>query len=453
MNADAAKVTDADRPWTTPGADALDRRTTAAWIQETKGSPLGKVAFDAMMTGDNGVRTEWQSYLANLASVKGGGLAKYWTDSEVYRCKGGNQQLARRLAAAVGEKRVLLGSPVEAIDVKDRLVSVRLSSGRVLEAEDVIVTTPPSVWNKIAFDPPLPATLAPQMGTNVKCLIGLQGPFWRREELAPDLLSDGPINWTWNGTDGQPGAGAALVAFSGGPDADTCRAWPAALRVENYLKELSKVYKGVRASFVRGQFMDWPSDIWVACVVLVPRTRPGDDVRPDAVECHWPRAIRRRAHELCLPRLHGRRPSLRRDGRTQPRRARRCREEGGVRALPGIACLLVTLSCAADREADRRDVAAEIDVALTPPGPGDGAQPRDGIAAVLLIDVSGSMDDEIRGEGRKIVLARRAALDLVKQFDAYADAHPSEPVLVGLFEFSGPGESREVRSAVGARRG
>jgi monoamine oxidase len=53
------------------------------------------------------------------------------------------------------------------------------------------------------------------------------------------------------------------VAFSGGPDADTCRAWPAALRVENYLKELSKVYKGVRASFVRGQFMDWPSDIWV----------------------------------------------------------------------------------------------------------------------------------------------------------------------------------------------
>ena len=55
MNADAARVTDADRPWTTPGAEALDRRTTAAWIQESKGSPLGKVALDAMMTADNGV--------------------------------------------------------------------------------------------------------------------------------------------------------------------------------------------------------------------------------------------------------------------------------------------------------------------------------------------------------------------------------------------------------------
>ena len=326
----------------------------------------------------------------------------------------------------------------------------------MLEAEDVIVTTPPSVWNKIAFDPPLPATLVPQMGTNVKCLIALQGPFWRREELAPDVLSDGPINWTWNGTDGQPGAGAALVAFSGGPDADTCRAWPAALRMENYLAELSKVYKGVRASFVKGRFMDWPSDIWVARVVLVPRTRPGDGTRPDAVECHWPRAIRRRAHELCLPRLHGRRPSLRRDGRPQPRRARRCGEEGGVRAtaLPGIACLLVTMACAGlivSRTA--RTWPPEIDVALTPPGVGDGAQPRDGIAAVLLIDVSGSMDDEIRGEGRKIVLARRAALDLVKQFDAYADAHPAEPVLLGLFEFSGSWREQGSASAVSARRG
>ena len=263
MNADAAKVTDADRPWTTPGADALDKRTLASWIQGAKASPLGKAAFDAMMTADNGVRTEWQSYLANLSSVKGGGGEAYWTDSEVYRCRGGNQQLARRLASAVGDKKVLVGSPVESVTVRDRTVSVRLTSGRMLEAEDVIVTTPPSVWNKIAFDPALPPTLTPQMGTNVKCLIALQGPFWRREELGPDLLSDGPINWTWHGTDGQRGAGEALVAFSGGPDADTCRAWPAALRLENYLAELSKVYKGVRASFVRGRFMDWPSDIWV----------------------------------------------------------------------------------------------------------------------------------------------------------------------------------------------
>ena len=264
MNADAARVTDADRPWTTPGADALDRRTLASWIQGLQASPETKAAIDAMMSSDAGVRSEWQSYLGNLAMVKGHGLEKYWTDTEVYRCRGGNQQLARRLSAELGDRRVLLSTPVTAISVDDRLARVRLADGRTFEAEDVIVTVPPSVWNRIAFDPPLPASLAPQMGANVKCLIALQDRFWRREELAPDILSDGPINQTWEGTDGQPGATAALVAFSGGPSADMCRAWPAqtTLKLEAYLAELSKIYKGIRQSYVRGRFMDWPSDVW-----------------------------------------------------------------------------------------------------------------------------------------------------------------------------------------------
>ena len=262
MNGDAATVTDADRPWTTPGAEALDRRTLASWIAALDASADCKRALDAMMVADNGVKSEWQSYLANLAMVKGHGVDAFWTDTEVYRCRGGNQQLARRLQTEIGAGRVLLSTPVEAVNVTDRGVAVKLANGKTLDADDVIVTAPPSVWNKIAFDPPLPATLAPQMATNVKCLIGLQDQFWRRAELAPDLLSDGPVNLTWDGTDGQPGPGAALVAFSGGPDADTCRAWAPGVRFENYLAELAKVYTEIRPRFVRARFMDWPSDIW-----------------------------------------------------------------------------------------------------------------------------------------------------------------------------------------------
>ena len=43
-----------------------------------------------------------------------------------------------------------------------------------------------------------------------------------------------------------------------------CRSWPAqtSLKLESYLAELSKVYKGLRPAFVRGRFMDWPSDVW-----------------------------------------------------------------------------------------------------------------------------------------------------------------------------------------------
>ena len=67
---------------------------------------------------------------------------------------------------------------------------------------------------------------------------------------------------TWHGTDGQKGAGEAMIAFSGGPSADVCREWTATQRDRNYLAELNKVYRGITASFVRARFMDWPSDPW-----------------------------------------------------------------------------------------------------------------------------------------------------------------------------------------------
>jgi monoamine oxidase len=259
---DAAKV-DADQPWNASDAQALDRRTLADWIGRLDASPLCKTALRTMMTADNGMVTEWQSYLGNLAMVKGGGLEKYWDESEVYRCKGGNQQLAHKLVAQIGAARVLLRMPVRAVAVTERGARVTLGDGKVLEAEHVLLTAPPTVWNKIAFDPVLPTTLAPQMGTNIKYLAALKSPVWRRSELAPELLSDGPVSMTWHATDGQRGPGGeAMVAFSGGPAADVCRGWTAAERDRNYAAELNRVFRGFTASFVRARFMDWPSDPW-----------------------------------------------------------------------------------------------------------------------------------------------------------------------------------------------
>jgi Ca-activated chloride channel family protein len=78
-----------------------------------------------------------------------------------------------------------------------------------------------------------------------------------------------------------------------------------------------------------------------------------------------------------------------------------------------------------------------IDEALAAVAP---AEPREGLAAAIAIDVSGSMDDRVTGEDgrrtRKIDVARRAARGLIEQFAAYADTHQGEPVLVGVYEFS-----------------
>lgn len=89
-----------------------------------------------------------------------------------------------------------------------------------------------------------------------------------------------------------------------------------------------------------------------------------------------------------------------------------------------------------------------LDRALTPR---DTPAPRDGIAALVLMDVSGSMADRIKGDrrrGPKIEAARQAALTLIKQFDAYAKAHPEEPVLVGLYEFSERDDQPSAREII-----
>jgi monoamine oxidase len=101
------------------------------------------------------------------------------------------------------------------------------------------------------------------MGSNVKFLMKTKDRFWRRGKLAPDMMTDGPVHLTWHATLNQKVAGAGVVAFSGGGASDTCRGWAPAERTERYLAALSPIFPGLRTSFERARFMDWPSDPWV----------------------------------------------------------------------------------------------------------------------------------------------------------------------------------------------
>lgn len=262
MTADAAKIPDAFEPWTAPNADALDRRSVGDWIRSLDASPLCKKGLNAMLVADDGVATDVESYLGSLALVKGGGLSRYWKDSESLRCDAGNEALAKKLLDGIGAERVRLGLAVRRIDVTAPRASVALSDGSTLTADDVVLAVPPTVWANIDFEPPLPSELALQMASIAKFIVAVREPFWRRDGLSPESLTDGPIDWTWWATAGQSGPGEALCAYSGGPDADACRSWPAAERVERYLSELGRVYGGVREQYVASRLMDWSAEQW-----------------------------------------------------------------------------------------------------------------------------------------------------------------------------------------------
>ena len=129
---------------------------------------------------------------------------------------------------------------------------------------------------------------------------------------------------------------------------------------------------------------------------------------------------------------------------------RRQRGRAGLWLLVVVA-VAVSGACGGRERDDRRHSrrAERIDAALTPAAP---VPPREGLAAAILIDVSGSMKDEVEGEqGRneaKIEIARRAAADLVDQFARYAEDHPDESVLLGLYEFSERRDHPDCRSVI-----
>lgn len=262
MNEDARKV-DENEPWNTPNARQLDQRTTAQWLEDLKLKPLFAHAVMAELQGNNATALAQQSYLGNLTQIKGGGVEKYWTESEVYRCKGGNQLLAFKLAKSIGTNHILLNSPVASVEMRERLAIVHTADGRTYEADDVILTVPPSVWGKIQFMPELPQDLKPQMGVGVKYLARLSNKFWIEKKFSPDGTTDGDISMTWDGTDNQGDQGeAALVAFSGGPAANAVRAYAAQQRDALYAQQLEHLYPGFRENFVEARFMNWPSDPW-----------------------------------------------------------------------------------------------------------------------------------------------------------------------------------------------
>ncbi|MEO6594379.1 MAG: FAD-dependent oxidoreductase [Planctomycetota bacterium] len=259
----AAEKVDADQPWKTPDAKALDLRTTKEWIETIECSAMCKKALAVEFMSNNGQDVGKQSFLGNLTQVKGhGNAASYRDESEIYRCAGGNQQLATKLAEKI--KSLVLELPVRSIEWANNKIVVTCADGRTLECDDIVVAVPPSVWSKIEWKPGLPAMLNPQMCLNTKWFAHMKSRFWQKANQEQYALTDGVFNMTWEGTDGQEGdENVVFVAFSGGPSAERARALRGEAQKTAFLTELEALYPGFKDSLGgKTFFMDWPNEPW-----------------------------------------------------------------------------------------------------------------------------------------------------------------------------------------------
>lgn len=254
-----ARGIDPYRPWDHADAAALDRMTTGEWFDAAAPSRLCRIALESMFASDNGVATARQSLLGNLAQIAGGGFDRYWLDSEVYRCAGGNQSLALRLAEEIGPGAIRLRTAVQRIRATGTEAVLVTEDGESHRFDRVVVTVPPPVIRRIEWEPAMPAAAALQMGVNVKTLVPVVRRFWRDHGRAPDAFGDGMIGMTWDGTGVRQGVEAtALIGFSGGPAAEAARRAGERGRIE----AMETLHPGLAAHARSQRFMDWPSEAW-----------------------------------------------------------------------------------------------------------------------------------------------------------------------------------------------
>jgi monoamine oxidase len=253
-----ARGIDPVRPWTSPNAADLDGRSFLAFIDEQQGLSAG--ARTLLLTGaesDNGVPADRMSLLAYVAMIAGGGFQDYYEKSELYRLADGNDALATALAQKLGS-RIHFNSAVDAIRRTELGVIVRTRGDEIFRGDAVVITTPPSVWDRIELAPPLPKEVTPQMGQNVKLLVTLREPVWQKQGLSPEVTSDGLVGLTWAASSESSRGPVALTLFSGARQAEHLRRLPPTERNAAAFASLAPAYPGLADAVIKERFVDWP---------------------------------------------------------------------------------------------------------------------------------------------------------------------------------------------------
>jgi monoamine oxidase len=279
----AESIIDPFEPWTNQDAEHLDSVSLSDWLRTLpyrSKDDLCRRAIEQLLAADNGIPPSEQSLLAVLAMVKGGGLDRYWTDTEVFRCENGSQQLAEKFRDALKLEGASVSTEarVKSIQVGESGIDVGVLLNGEKEkhdsANDIILAVPPSVWGKIEFkndDLANRLKRPPQMGWNVKYLMSFRKRFWQDFASSPTLTEDGPVDLTWETTEQDKDGNFAMVAFSGADDARKCVDWNLDERRQNYLNVLNAPYPGIDQYVEKTEFMNWPNEEWTKASYYFPQ--------------------------------------------------------------------------------------------------------------------------------------------------------------------------------------
>lgn len=220
---------DLEAPWESPGAERLDAMSVETWKRRILKTSRSRAFFDAVIRAIFTSEPAELSLLYALTYFQAGGgferLASVEGGAQQTRIVGGTQQIARALAADLGDA-VRLESPVRHIERGEEAVTVS-AGGETHRGTYAIVAVPPTMAGRIDYDPPLPVardalTQRMPMGSVVKCVATYEEPFWREAGYSGAVLDAAGVVGLAFDDSPQDGSTGALVGFLLG---DRARTW------------------------------------------------------------------------------------------------------------------------------------------------------------------------------------------------------------------------------------
>jgi monoamine oxidase len=221
-----AKRVPLEAPWAADQAERWDSETFATWVRRNTRTASARFFWDVFSEAVFAAEPQDFSLLFALAYTHAGGgvnsVIGVRNAAQQDRIVGGTQLIAQRLADPLGDT-MRFGAPVKRIVQRAHGVTVE-AAGVKVRARRVIVSVPPVLAGRIAYEPALPArrdqlTQKMPAGSVIKINVIYDEPFWRAEGLSGQAAGDrSPIKFTFDNSppSGSPGV---LVCFLEGAQA------------------------------------------------------------------------------------------------------------------------------------------------------------------------------------------------------------------------------------------
>lgn len=243
---------DPDHPEQVDGADELDARSLASFVDELDLIPEARFLVDA----DN--RGEFNAEATDVSLLF---VAQQWAvgteiadeDVEAMRIAGGNDRLPKAMAEELGDV-VVTRAPVTKVRHTDDGVTVT-AGGEEYRGAWLVLACPFVPLRAVAFEPDLPDEVAAaisglELGHAAKVTIQYDARLWADDDSGATsgfTVSDQPFGIAWSPTDsyGDPDGAGLLTAFLTGDGAATAEAQTDAERIASVSEQFDDTYPGL----------------------------------------------------------------------------------------------------------------------------------------------------------------------------------------------------------------